>query len=184
MKYAMKMVLIPESEYRRLLPQGTIKNKMNKLLSGKRNRETATELTQMFGRHLRTTKPEPQPQQKPLDKLQLLDHLPVLYHAKVSKFLTEFENYGASWTDKYELVLKSGEIIANSNIKHLLKEAFVAKRRRIERDVPNGWKQFITEIVDANIPITIFTKNTTREDIKQDIEDRDKNRFPERWENF
>ena len=68
MKYAMKMVLIPESEYRRLLPQGGIKDKMNKLLSGKRNRQTATELTQIFGRNLRTTKPEPQLQPQPLDK--------------------------------------------------------------------------------------------------------------------
>ena len=31
MKHAMKMVLIPESEYRRLKPEGGIKDKMNKL---------------------------------------------------------------------------------------------------------------------------------------------------------
>ena len=57
MKYAMKMVLIPESEYRRLKPEGGMKEKVHKILSGKRDRKAATEMTQMFGRYLRTTKP-------------------------------------------------------------------------------------------------------------------------------
>ncbi len=179
MKYVMKMVLIPESEYKRLLPEGGIKQKVNKILSGKRNREAATEMTQLFGRYLRTTKPEQLPQ--PVDKLQLIAHLPVLYHAKVSKLLTELEKYGTSWTDKHELISKSGKIIGN--IIDLLKETFVGSRK-IKRQVPNGWQHFIKEIVDANISAKIFTKKATRTDIQQEKEERGKRRFPEGWENF
>ena len=76
----MKMVLIPESEYRRLKPQGEV----NKILSGKRDRKAATEMSQMFGRYLRTKKPEQLP--RPSDKIELLGHLPVIYHGKVSNF--------------------------------------------------------------------------------------------------
>ena len=37
MKYAMKMVLIPEAEYRKLLPEGGIKAKISKIVSLLRN---------------------------------------------------------------------------------------------------------------------------------------------------
>ena len=69
------MVLIPEAEYRQLLPEGGINAKISKIVSGKRNHESAMEMSQLFGRYLRTTKPQPQiPPPKPSDKLQLLSH--------------------------------------------------------------------------------------------------------------
>ena len=49
MKYAMKMVLISEAEYRKLLPEGGIKAKISKIVSGKRNHESAKEMAQLFG---------------------------------------------------------------------------------------------------------------------------------------
>lgn len=174
----MKMVLIPESEYRRLKPEGGIKDKMDKLLSGKRDRKAATEMSQLFGRYLRTSKPV-QPPKKPIAEMEIVGHLPVMYHDKVSKFLTQLENYGVTWTDNYQLISKSGEVIGD--IVELLKEAFVGSRRT-QRQLPSGWIQFIKEIVDANIPRNIFSKKSTREDIRQEIEER--GQFYKTWENF
>ena len=170
MKYATKMVLIPEAEYRKLLPEGGIKAKISKIVSGKRNHESAKEMSQLFGRHLRTTKPQP-------------SHFQPIYHGKVSKVLAEFEKYGTSWTNRNELVLKSGKVITNSNIIDLVKEALVGTRRK-ERRMPDGWKQFIAEIVDSDMSKDIFTKKTTREDIKNEIKGREETHFPEEWKNF
>ena len=103
----MKMVLIPESEYRRLKPEGGIKDKLDKILTGKRDKKAATEMTQLFGRYLRMSKPDKLP--KPLDKMEIVRQLPPIYHEKVANFLTQLENYGTRWTDKYHLISKSGE---------------------------------------------------------------------------
>ena len=122
----MKRVLILEAEYRKLLPEGGIKAKIGKIVSGKRNHASAKEMSQLFGRYLRTTKPHPQIQPpKPSDKLQLLSHFQPIYYGKVSKVLAEFEKYGTSWKNRNELVLKSGKAITNSNIIDLQKEAIV-----------------------------------------------------------
>lgn len=173
----MKMVLIPESEYRRLKPEGGIKDKMDKLLSGKRDEKAAAEMSQLFGRHLRTAKPV-QPLKKPIEEMEIVGHLPVLYHEKVSKFLKQLHTYGASWTDNYQLISKSGEMIGD--IVDLLKEAFVGTRR-VQRDPPSGWTQFIKEIVDANIPRSIFSKKSTRDAIRQEIGERGQETT---WESF
>ena len=178
MKYAMKMVLIPESEYRRLKPEGGMKDKVDKILSGKRDAKAATEMSQLFGRYLRTTKPV-QPSKKPIEEMEIVSHLPVLYHEKVSKFLTQLQNYGTTWTDNYQLISKSGEVIGD--IVDLLKEAFVGTRRT-ERQIPSGWIQFIKEIVNANISRKTFSKKTTRDDIQQEIEER--GQFHKTWENY
>ena len=180
----MKIVLIPEAEYRKLLPEGGIKATISKIVSRKRNHECAKEMSQLFGRYLRITKQQPQIQPpKPSDKLQLLSHFQPIYHGKVSKVLAEFEKYGTSWTNRNELVLKSGKVITNSNIIDLLKEALVGTRRK-ERRMPDGWKQFIEEIVDSDMSKDIFTKKTTREDIKNEIKGREERHFPEELENF
>ena len=50
--------------------------------------------------------------------------------------------------------------------------------------MPDGWKQFIEEIVDSDMSKDIFTKKTTREDIKNEIKGREERHFSEEWENF
>ena len=50
------------------------------------------------------------------------------------------------------------------NLRELLKETFVASKSLI-RNVPQGWPQFVKEIVDANVKRNIFTKATTKEDL-------------------
>lgn len=174
MKYAMKMVLIPESEYRRLKPD--ITDKMNQVLSRKHDQETATDMSQLFGRYLRT-KQTHNPIQS-LDKTHILSKLPAIYHAKVSKFLTFLEDYGSSWMDTYEFVSKNGEVIGN--IIDLLNQAFVAKKK----GPSPGWKKFITEIINANVPMNIFTKTSTKQDIEQELTKRENRQFTEEWENY
>ena len=175
----MKMVLIPESEYRQLKPEGGIKSKVNKLLRGKRDHKAATEMTQLFGRYLRTTKPEKE--FKPLSKDEIVKKLPPIYHEKVFNFLSQLERHGSTWTDNFGFITKSGEMIGD--IIDLLKEAFVGTKR-IKRDLPKGWVHFINEIVDANIPRKLFTKKSTKEDIQQEIAERQARQFPAGWENF
>ena len=160
MKYAMKMVLIPESEYRRLKPEGGVKDEMNQLLNKKPDHETAADMSQLFGRYLRTAKPEHQPISKPLDKSQIVSQLPAIYHNKIMKFLTLLENFGSSWTDRYEFVSKDGHILGN--IVDLLKQAFVSKIKGSSQ----GWAQFLNEIIDANIPLSFFTKKSTKYDLE------------------
>ena len=175
MKYAMKMVLIPESEYRRLKPEEGVKGKVVKLLHGKRDKKAATEMTQLFGRYLRTTKPEKEIQT--LSKDEIVQNLPPMYHEKVKQFLTQLETYGSTWTDNFQFVTKSGQIIGN--ILDLLKEAFVGTRS-LRRNVPQGWDHFIKEIVAADIPRGTFSKKSTKQDIAQEKGQRRQ----VQWENF
>ena len=99
-------MLIPKAEYRKLLSEGGIKAKISKIVSGKRNHGSAKKMSQLFGRYLRTTKPQSQIQPPKPDKLKLLSHFQPIHHDKMSKVLAEFEKYGTNWTDRNELVLK------------------------------------------------------------------------------
>ena len=101
----------------------------------------------------------------------------------MSNVLAEFEKYGTNWTDRNELVLKSGKVITNSNIIDLLKHAIVGTRIKTRR-MPDGWKQFIEEIVDSDMSKDIFTKKTTRDDIKNEIKGREERHVPEEWEEW
>jgi hypothetical protein len=180
MKYAMKMVLIPESEYRKLKPDDD--QKMQNILSGKHDYKAATELTQLFGHQLRKTKPNPKTE---LDDSKILEHLPILYHDKVSKFLKQLTRYGLRWTDNYQLISKSGQVIGN--IIQLLKETFVASRRakhQKPQSKPHGWQHFMSEIVNASISPSIFTKKSTREDVEKAFEQQKPTPLAQSWEIF
>jgi len=174
----MKMVLIPESEYRRLKPDDIMRDKVNKILRGKRDKKAATEMTQLFSRYLRTAKPEKESSR--LSKEEIVEQLPAIYHEKVKIFLTELEKYGSTWTDNFEFVTKSGQVIGN--IVDLLKEAFVGVKG-IRRDIPKGWEEFVQENVDANIVRSTFGKKSTKDDIAQEKARRRAIR-PVQWENF
>ena len=166
MKYAVKMVLIPETEYKMLLDRNPMKAKMNKLLRGKPSREKAAEMSQLIGRHLRM---QPLPKTpKAVKAPNILSHFQPIYHSKINKVMSALNKYGSDVSEKNELVLRIGDVVTNSNIIDLLKEAFVSSRRK-ERELPHGWRYFIQEIVNANIPLALFTKKTTREDIQNEL---------------
>ena len=63
------------------------------------------------------------PQKK--KKLDLLQFFVPTYHEKVKAVMASLENHGVSLTDKNELVLSNGEVIPDSYIIELLKEALV-----------------------------------------------------------
>ena len=160
MKHAMKMVLIPETEYKLLLEKNPMKAKVNKLLRGKPSHEKAAEMSQLIGRHLRMQPPPKKPKAEKAEKASnILSHFQPLYQVKVNKLMSELNKYGSRVSEKNELVLRTGDAVSNSNIIDLLKEAFVPTRRK-EREIPHGWRYFIQEIVNANIPLTLFTVNT------------------------
>ena len=139
-------------------------------------------MSQLFSRYLRSSKPQLQIQPpKSSDKLQLPSHFQPKYHGKVSKVLAEFEKYGTSWTNRNELVFKRGKVITHFNIINLIKEAIIDTGRK-ERCMPDGWKQFIEEIVDSNMSKDIFTEKTTREDIKNEIKEREEGHFQKNGE--
>ena len=50
--------------------------------------------------------------------------------------------------------------------------------------MPDGWKQFIEEIVDSDMSKDIFTKQTTRDDINNEIKGREEKYFLEEWEHL
>lgn len=183
----MKMVLIPESEYRQLKPQEGVKDKVDKILKGKRDDNAAKQMSQIFGRHLRTMKPEKMP--KHISKDEIAKKLPVIYHEKVNNFLNQLEQYGSSWTDNFDFVTKGGRIVGN--IVDLLKEAFVGSKS-IRGNVPQGWEQFLQEIISANIQRNIFGKRSTKNYIDQQKATRRGNTTPThkeaaanlQWKNF
>lgn len=175
MKHARKMVLIPEEEYKELLAikqnkNGEIKLKVNKVLKGKRDHVAAKKLSQLVGQYLRH-KQQQQPIKK--KKVDLLQYFAPTYHQKVKTLMSTLEDYGTSLTNRNELVLASGHIVRNSNIVDLLKEALVGTKRKERGRIPVGWGEFIKEIADANVPLGLFTKRSTLDDIGA-----------KEWENF
>ena len=181
MKYAKKMILIPEEEYKELLELknksqekigeiktkyrgkvGEIKTKVKKILKEKPTHNAAKRMSQLVGEYLRYKQSEHKPKKK---KLDLLQYFTPLYHEKVKVLMSTLESRGISLTDKNELILSSGQVVANSNIIDLLKEALVVTKRKQRAAVPIGWAEFIQEIVDLNLPLKLFTKRSTLDDI-------------------
>lgn len=173
MKHAKKMVLIPEEEYNELLAlkqtkKGEIKFKVNKVLKGKRDHAAAKKMSQIVGQYLRFKEQQPTQKKK---KVDLIHYFSPTYHQKVKTLMSALEDFGTSLTNRNELVLSSGQVVTNSNIVDLLKEALVGTRRKERANPPLGWGEFIKEIREANIPLGLFTKRSTLEDIGT-------------WENF
>ena len=183
MKFAQKMVLIPEAEYITLLHKGKIKptkikgkkqaesmanrikQNMKDVLKGKRDHEAATKMSQLVGAYLRHKASEKPTPSKP-KKEDLLDFFEPIYHKKVDTLISKLHDQGIEWNDKKESKLPSGDIVPHSNIVDLIKEAVVAFKKKSQREtVPVGWKAFITAIASSSIPKSLFTKRSTLHDI-------------------
>ena len=91
---------------------------------------------------------------------ELSTSLPPIYQAKGRRLLNEMMNAGFTWTPMKELILPSTEVVDNSNMEHILKEALV--RGRSARK-PQGWETFISEISRSSVPLSLFTKKSTQE---------------------
>ena len=121
MKYAVRMVIIPESEYKLL------KSDKKTLKTRKTEREAAVQLSQELGLKIRKRnqikalhrQQEHQPPESSRFMLELFDYLPASYHAKARIVLSELLNKGFSWTHKGEVTLPSGQKLTGSNINDL-----------------------------------------------------------------
>lgn len=179
MKYAKKMILISEEEYRQLLELkksqgkvGELKNKVKKVLREKPTHSAAKRMSQIVGEYLRYKKAQTTPQNASQEvsqkkkKLNLLQFFTPTYHEKVKTVMSFLEAYGVTLTDKMEVISSNGDVIPNSNIVDLLKEALVATKRKERVAVPTGWPEFIQEVANSNAPLNLFTKRTTLGDIR------------------
>ena len=165
MKYAQKMVLIPEEEY--LAIRGKthpVREEMKTILKGKRDHAAATKMSQLVGAYLRHKQKDKLPE---VTHDNLLDHFEPIYHKKVTSFLSQLRHHRFEWNDKKELIIPSGKIVQHSNIIDLIKEALVSSRGKKRVLQPMGWEIFVEALAATSIPINFFTKQSTQEAIKQ-----------------
>ena len=178
MKYATRMILVPEADFQKTskVPQST--------------RKTAIELTQKLGKQIRhrnqsaarlkaqwnpiesQTGPavqlsslykETQPMASALDVSEMM---PPLYRNKSRLLLGQLLARGMKWNNSGEVILPDGQTIVKSNILDLLKEAFVGRpttRKPVQK--PVGWTEFIQGVAQVGILPGIFKKQSTLEDL-------------------
>ena len=170
MKYAVRMVIIPEAEYKSLKPD----KKASK--TRKTKREAAVQISQELGLKIRKRnqikalhrQQEHQPPESSRFMLELFDYLPASYHAKARTVLSELLNKGFAWTYKGEVTLPSGQKLIGSNIGDLLREALVQQQKK-DTPKPIAWIDFIAGIVNSGVTQSLFSKKSTREAINRHI---------------
>lgn len=158
MKYAQRMVLVPEAESLRL----KAKEKTNKLAKKVRVKNQSK-----VKQWLVTPTPPgvvPNPPSLVSTPKELSASLPPLYQAKGERLLNEMLSSGFTWSPSKELVLPSTQPIPNSNIEAIIKEALV---RGKSSQKPAGWKEFIDEISRSTVPLDLLTKKSTQQALTQ-----------------
>ena len=158
MKYATRMVLVPDTPQTLEATSSKVQKQTNKLAKSVRMKNQA----KVKKWNLTPSPPGVVPtSSSPVASPQeLANSLPPLYQAKAQRLLNEMMNSGFSWTSTKELVLPSTETIDNSNIEAILKEALVRGTSIVK---PLGWDAFISEIARSSVPLRLFTKKTTQE---------------------
>ena len=92
----------------------------------------------------------------------VLGHLPNMYKAKGRLLLHHLRNAGVKWSNKGELISRSGDVIPGSNAIDLVREALVGSRRMKQNyGEPWGWGQFLQTLREANVPRSLFGKKKT-----------------------
>ena len=185
MKYAKRMVLVPEEDYL------GFKNKRAKKQS---DYLAAKALSQKLGKDIRkrdqsaarlhfqwqNLKNPPAPmvhlsslykESKPKSNiLDLVQHLPPVNQPKGRLFLGELDSKGFMWTDDNAVVLPNGRTIPQSNIVDLMKEALVTSRKTASRRRPKGWQEFIHSVATVGVPASLFNKQSTLRDLSNTVQ--------------
>ena len=176
MKYAKRMILIPEADYKQ-------SNKKPQSM-----RQAAIEVTQKLGKQIRHRNQSvarlkaqwspvelqtgPNVQLSSLYKdtklmtnvLDVSEMVPALYRNKAKLLLGQLQARGVKWNTVGELILPDGQTIDKSNIVDLLNEAFVGSSKKSAQK-PVGWTEFVLGIAQAAIPYSIFRKQSTIDDL-------------------
>lgn len=185
MKYAKRMVLVPEEEYLEHKGKAKTTKKQSdytaaKALTQKRGkdmrmRDQGTARLRYQWEHLKDA-PEPMTHVSSLYKeskpktnlLDMVQYLAPVYQPKAKLLLADLRSKGFTWTDKNEVVLPSGDQIEQSNLVDLMKEALVTtKGSKIGTRKPAGWSEFIANVAMAGIPMSLFTKKSTLRDLQE-----------------
>lgn len=157
MKYSTRMVLIPETEYLSLKESSKTARKKKTLDLPAR----VVELTQTLGKQIRQQDQKIAKAVKP--SLKIVEYLPPIYHAKANLLLKELDDAGIKYNNKRELVLKSGEVVFQSNIIDLIKESLIKSKRG---EQPTGWQAFMEDVATSAVPVSLF-KSQTRQELEQ-----------------
>ena len=176
MKFAKRMILIPETDF-----QQSSKKPQSM-------RKAAIEITQKLGkqiRHRNQSAARLKTQWNPLESqtgptvqlsslykdtklmtnvLDVSEMMPTLYRNKAKLLLGQLQARGVKWNTFGELILPDGQTIDKSNIVDLLNEAFVGSAKKSAQK-PVGWTEFVQGIAQAHIPYTMFRKQSTLDDL-------------------
>ena len=180
MKYAKRMVLVPEMDY--LQFKSKTKKKQNEYLAAKtlgqklgkeiRKRDQGAARLKYMWQNIRNP-PEPMAHLSSLYKeskpksniLDLVQHLAPVYQPKGRLFLSELDSKGFMWSDDNAVVLPNGRTIPQSNIVDLMKEALVTSKKTTPRLKPKGWQEFIRSVGTVGVPASLFNKQSTLRDL-------------------
>lgn len=182
MKFAQKMILVPEEDYSMVIkaqaqaiPAETKKtialnDAMKKVTSTKRNNICKSQTYQKLLRdYLHYKRKATQPAISLPDSSDstmtrsndFLNNLPALYRGKAHLLLTHLEKHGVKWSEKGELKLPSGNVIEGSHGTDLLREALVGSKSKSEERTIRGWDDFLANLVNTNVPTSLIGKKKT-----------------------
>lgn len=175
MKYAKRMVLVPELEYL---------SKMQKKPKKLTKRQKARNISQTLGKQIRkrqhaiarlrthSTPVDPginlssvyTDKDPELDPMEIVEHIPVTYRNKAKLMLTHLIKSGIGWNDRNEVILASGAPLRNTNIVDLVKEALI----KGTKPKPRGWNEFLATMATAGVPVSLFTKTSTIQGLQRE----------------
>ena len=164
MKYAERMVLLPETQFH-LLQQANSKKRKTK---PKNLYKAAIAVSQELGKKIRQGQVQVQKQrerQKNVEKApnvtvdDIVNELAPIYHAKAKRILAKLAKYGITYTNNQELITANGRVVPNSNITDILKEALVPSKK-LKLPKPVGSNDFMIEVAASPIPKSLFTKSS------------------------
>ena len=164
MKYAERMVLLPETQFHLLRQANTTKRKTKP----KNLYKAAIVASQELGKKMRQSQVQVQKQkqrEKKDDKPptvtvdDIVNELAPVYHAKAKRILAQLAKYGITYTNNQELITANGRVVPNSNITDILKEALVPSKK-LKLPKPVGWNDFMNEVAASPIPKSLFTKSS------------------------
>ena len=135
MKFAQRMVLIPESEYLSL-KAGSSKIEKRKVKSKR-----------------------PPPAKVRIEKLS--QYFSPEHQAKVDSIERELKTSGVSWNSNFEIITSYGDTLYNTNILDLLKYALTSVPSNPGK--PLGYSDFVKLLSQTKVPVGIFSRKTARE---------------------
>ena len=176
MKYAKRMVLVPELEYlatckpkrKTQTKRQQAQNITQKLAKQIRQRQHTTARLRTHGRkrvdpgvNLSSVYVE---NEANMDTSEIVDHIPVMYRNKATLLLAHLTKQGMTWNDRKEVFLPGGTLLHNSNIVDLVKEALVKGTKA----KPRGWNEFLASMAATGVPVSLFTKQSTIQGLQRE----------------